>query len=163
MRKVILFLLLAFSSQITFSQKVIAALKEDFDEYNIEIQEKNHVSAFGDSTAAYKDDASVEVWINQWQKLLQDFGSFTKKNDFWFEKQTKVFVRFYFNSEGGIDCLLYNFVDTEVEPTKSMPSGKEQVKFEELLNNFVKKYKIDNPSNKPIKQCGSIGFNPKEV
>ena len=113
------------------------------------------------SLAIFKTDAEQEAMGNAWQKILQDLANFLKKNNFVWDKPTRCFHKFYFNSDGTIDYVLYNFITKDVKP-ENLLSVEKQTEYNRLLNLFIKDYKFPMTAKVKFGQCGSITFTPKK-
>lgn len=114
-----------------------------------------------DSTykSAIHTDPTLAVFKNidevskAYDKLLQDFGTFLYKNNFYWEQKTTGFNRIYFNADGRIDYFVYSFRGT--------PMSTEQLgRFNELLNLFIQDYRFPMTATEKFAQCSPVNYAP---
>jgi hypothetical protein len=95
--------------------------------------------------------APEEAYGNAYYKMLQDLGTFLKKNDFKWEKPTHGFNRIYFNPDGSIAYFLYNFKADQI-------SAEKEKQYNALLNTFIKDYRFTYPMKSKFAQCSKVTF-----
>jgi len=111
------------------------------------------------SLAVFKTDLEQKALIQAYYKLLQDFSKFLSEGNFTWDKQTKVFNKVYFNTDGSIDFFLYNFMYMNVK-TDDQLSAEKQNEFNRLLNLFILDYKIPMTAKTKFSQCGPSLYKP---
>ncbi len=103
------------------------------------------------SLAVFK--TNQEEFAASYQKMLQDFGQFLKKDSFIWEKPTRGFNRIYFNKDGGIDYFLFSFRPNQL-------TVEQEAKFKELLNKFIQDYKLPLSAKTGFAQCSPVVYKP---
>jgi hypothetical protein len=96
---------------------------------------------------------NTDEFIESYYQMLRDFGKFLGSNDFKWETTTKCFNRIYFNKDGKVDYFLYNF-NSEI-------SEEMKIRFDELLNEFIKDYQFPMSADVPFSQCSPVTYKPK--
>lgn len=109
------------------------------------------------SLAVFKTDDERDTLLQEYKRLLLDFGKFLGKNNFEWDKPTRCFNRIYFNYDGTIDYFLFNFLGT----TEAKPTEEKQKEFQRLLNLFIKDYKFPVTAEIKFAQCGRMTFMPE--
>ncbi|MBI1183761.1 hypothetical protein GC194_05795 [bacterium] len=107
--------------------------------------------------AVFKSEEQQKAFVEAYRTMLFDLGKFLSEHGFDWERKTRCFNKIYFNSGGGIDYFLYNFLGSESEK----PSEVKQARFNELLQEFVKDYKIKIQAEDKFSQCGPVSYMPK--
>ena len=107
-------------------------------------------NAIGSGVIVFK--GQEEKFMAAYQKMLQDFGAYLKKNGFSFGQSTRSFTRIYFKADGSIDFFLYNF--------KPGVAPEDKIKaFDRLLKEFVKSYNIGMQGSENFVQCSPTVFS----
>lgn len=109
------------------------------------------------SRAVFKVDADIEKAHIAYQNLLNDFGKFLTKNNFKWPFSTTCFQKVYFSKDGTIDYFLFNFLG---EPPYEVTVDQE-LKFKNLLNEFIKGYSYPVTANMKYSQCGTVVYGSK--
>ncbi|RVU01729.1 hypothetical protein EOD41_07145 [Mucilaginibacter limnophilus] len=99
-----------------------------------------------DTAKAVFKGAEVQVFYKAYTTMLSDLSIFLQKNNFKWEKPTRIFHRIYFEPDGNIDHYLLN-----LQPT-SMDAAKQDTLIKQV-NEFAKNYKLAITANKKFAQC----------
>jgi hypothetical protein len=111
-----------------------------------------------DSTkAVFKSEIEQVQLQKAYRQLLQDLNSYLSQHDFKWEKKARCFQRIYFNADGKIDYFIYNFKLKSVAIT-DLISEKQEEKFNELLNLFIKDYTFNIKAKEKFAQCSPTVF-----
>ena len=151
------------SNLVSFGQHIAFMIK-DADKVGISMYKLDSIyqSAVNIDTskAVFKTDSDQEEMFNAYQKLLQDWGKFLRKNNFIWEIETKGFNRVYFNKDGTIDYFAYNFPTSNLQaPVKGISEDKVK-EFDRLLNIFISSYKISMSAKVKFVQCSGTKYQP---
>lgn len=153
MRKIIsLISMLMFFYLVGYGQEAMTikeGRKKGFSVSNLDKKYVDAVNANPDS--ALFNDKSGE-FIQSWQAMLQDLGSYLQDHDFVWEKQTGCFNKVYFNKDGKIDYFLYN-LNPQLDETQAE-------KFRTLLQAFIETYQLPVQADKKFTQCGRSMYMP---
>jgi hypothetical protein len=139
-------------SSLSHGQKIATSFRNAIDNKGISVEnlDKAYQSALhNDSTKAAFNGHSKE-FTEAYISLLKELGSFLKKNNFSWAKQTRCFNRIYFNKKGEIDYFLFDFPELE--------EVKEQ-EFERLLNQFIQNYKFPMTNGVKFAQCSPVKYS----
>jgi hypothetical protein len=105
--------------------------------------------------AVFKTEEEQKLMYSEYVKLLQNFGNFLSENNFFWKEPTRCFNRIFFNYDGTIEYLIYNFID------ENSISEEKEIEFKRLLNLFIKDYKILMTATTKFAQCSPITYKPK--
>lgn len=97
---------------------------------------------------------NINEFYDNYLNMLKEFGRFLNENDFKWEKTTKGFNRIYFNTDGSVDYFLYNFKEGEI-------SEEKELRFNQLLNEFIKNYKFPMTNEHKFVQCSPVNYLDK--
>src|SRR5687768_2482668 len=106
--------------------------------------------------AVFTTDEEQALVVQEYSKLMQEFGSFLKTNHFIWEKPMKCFNRIYFNQDGAIDYFIFNFRGTPEEK----PTAEQELEFTRLLNLFISDYKTSLKADTKFAQCSPVTYMP---
>lgn len=126
-----------------------------FDSLNAVYSMANSVDT---SKPVFKTEADMEKAFIGYQNLFDEFGKFLKEKNFKWPFATSCFQKVYFNEAGEIDYFLYNFLG---EPPYEVTADQE-MKFQKLLNEFIKVYKFPVTANRKHSQCGTVVYGLKK-
>ncbi len=157
----IIFFLLTFSS--TAQHLALTFQEADKRGISVEHLDSLYKSALhsDSSLAVFKSEADQQKMYESYVKMLKDFGNFLAENNFKWDRPTKCFNRIYFNSDGTIDYLLYNFLEKNVTP-EEMLSKEKLAEFDRLVNLFIKDYKFSLTAAVKFAQCSPVTYGAKE-
>lgn len=142
------------SQSKVFSIEEARKLEISIEKLDLEYKSAVHV----DSTkAVFKTEAQQQKLQESYVKLLQDFGSYLKRNNFKWETKTKCFQRIYFAPNGKIDYFIYNFKLKNVLP-ENLISEEKQKEFQRLLELFVKDFTFSSTAAEPFAQCSPTSY-----
>ncbi len=140
-----------FICGLLFSQKAFPF--KDAQLHGVEISELDSLyksAIHSDSTLAVFQDQ--EAVMKAYTQLLQDFGTFLYKHDFIWDHNVNSFNRIYFAPNGRIDYFIYTF---------RMELSDDQAKrFDELLNQFIAKYRFPLKAKVKFAQCSPVTYTP---
>jgi hypothetical protein len=160
MKSIIKLLLVVLLFNKMHSQSKVFSIEEaqklgiNIEKLDLEYKSAIHV----DSTkAVFKTEAQQQKLQESYVKLLQDFGSYLKRNNFKWETKTKCFQRIYFAPNGKIDYFIYNFKLKNVLP-ENLISDNKQKEFQRLLELFVKEYTFSSTANEKFAQCSPTSY-----
>jgi hypothetical protein len=88
-----------------------------------------------------------------YKKFLEAMYKELEKNNFKWQNETKVSMRWFFNENGNIDYFFYSVNDSSFVQYKE---------FEDSLRNFVTNYKFGLRSDNKYSTCGSMIFGRKK-
>jgi hypothetical protein len=151
--KSVLLTFAVFISSSAFCQKAMTIKKASDEGTTIEQLDgiyKSGIHSY-DSLAVFNDN--FEAFTEAYYQLLRDFGKFLSSNNFTWETTTRCWNRIYFNKDGKVDYFLYQF-NTEI-------SEEMKVRFDELLNEFIKDYQFPMSADVPFSQCSPVNYKPK--
>jgi len=86
-------------------------------------------------------------------KFMESLNKELTRNNFKWQKETRGFIRCYFNENGNIDYFTYDIKDTSFAQYKE---------FEGALKDFVSSYNFGLKCDKKYSQCGSGPFGRKK-
>ena len=105
-------------------------------------------------------DSSKSVFPNKMdslniccKNLFDGIRDALSKNKFYWQKETKVFIRCYFSNNGDIDYFSYQIKDS---------SFAQYNEFENALKDYVSTYNFGLKGSKKYSQCGSGVFGKKK-
>ena len=104
-----------------------------------------------DSTKAVFKGGQQEKLITAYSALLNKLSVYLNKNNFRWDKPTRIFNRIYFAADGSINYYLVNLVGSGL-------SNDQQKQFLKLLNQFIKTNKIDIKANTRFAQCSPVVY-----
>lgn len=99
-----------------------------------------------DTAKAVFKGTQVQAFYKAYTTMLTDLSAFLQKNNFKWEKPTRIFHRIYFEPDGSIDHYLLN-----LQPT-GMDAAKQDMLIK-LVNDFAKNYKLAITADKKFAQC----------
>lgn len=99
--------------------------------------------------------ADQDEFYEAYRNLLQNFGKYLTKNEFFWDKTTMCFNRIYFDKNGKIDYFLYNFRPNQI-------SEKREEEFKRLLNNFIQDYMFPLSAKVNFAQCSPVNYQPNK-
>jgi len=103
------------------------------------------------SLAVFK--TNQQEYIDAYQHLLKELGSYLQKNDFSWPQTTKGFNRIYFDKSGKIDYFLYNFRPGQL-------TSEQEKRFGELLGQFIATYRFPLSASVKFAQCSPVTYVP---
>src|SRR5437899_754064 len=112
------FLLLAFSSFGQIGTTFDNAKKQGISIEKLDKEHPGGIDLLQKPKTISPGIAPEEAYGNAYNKMLQDLGTYLKKNGFKWEKPTKGFNRIYFNQNGSIAYFLYNFKTEQISTEK---------------------------------------------
>ncbi|MCF8217621.1 MAG: hypothetical protein K9I29_00440 [Bacteroidales bacterium] len=153
MRKIIsLILMLMFFYLVGYGQEAMTIKEGREKGYSVSALDKKYVDAVNvNPDSALFNDNSGE-FIQSWQTMLQDLGSYLQDHDFVWKKQTRCFNKVYFDKDGNIDYFLYN-LNPQLDETQAE-------KFRMLLQDFIENYQLPVQGEKKFTQCGPSMYMP---
>jgi hypothetical protein len=83
--------------------------------------------------------------------MLYDLNSYLNKNNFTWDKPTRIFNRIYFQPDGSINYYLVNLALPGTDTRKAK-------QFIPLLNQFVQTYKIKITAKTKFAQCSPVVY-----
>ena len=148
MKKLLFTTLFIMIVQFAIGQKRALTFQEgEAKGLTVENLDKKYANALDSDTSKAVFGGRSEEFITAYKLLLNNLGSFLKKEDFVLNKPTRVVHRIYFKKSGAIDYYLINL-------TSSGLTNKQQEQFLYVLNKFAKTHKISITGNKDFAQCG---------
>jgi hypothetical protein len=138
------FCVLHVQSQIVFSTK--AAEAKGMRISGLDSSYKSALHSDSLQAVFYKDQ---DVFIKQYQQLVQELGKQLKQNGVELPAGTKFFHRLYFNASGKLDYYLFKFKDQSI-------SAEQQAQFEKAVTAFFNTYTF--PAKKKFAQCCTVMF-----
>ena len=102
--------------------------------------------------AVFKSPEEQAKLQQAYAQLLQDLGTFLRKNNFVWEKQTRGMNRIYLSPDGRINYFLYNFPAGQLRPEK-------EKEFSRLLNLFIQDYTFNLTANEKFAQCSPVKYS----
>ena len=142
------------SKTIESIDKFIRFSRVESTQLKLHILDSMYISAVN---VAEKDKCAfpdmVDTVMTCWKVFLDNIAkTFNEKNFIW-PRETKVFVRCYFNENGNIAYFFYNVKDTTFTRYQE---------FENVLRDFSTNYNFGLKCDKKYVQCGGAIFGKKE-
>ncbi len=94
-----------------------------------------------------------DAFKKEWAGFLKGFATYLNKNEFYWGKPTRSFLRLYSDEEGNVQYILYKlFADSLTEEQRD--------RFPELLEAYLIESPIPlaEPASKRFSQCGPVTF-----
>ena len=111
-----------------------------------------------DSTKAIFKSVPEQLKLQQaYKHLIRDLGEHLGENNFKWGKKVRCFNRIYFSPDGSIDYFLYNFLPLPNDPVPV--EEKQRVRFEELLQKFIKNYRFELSAVEKFAQCSPVSYS----
>jgi hypothetical protein len=95
--------------------------------------------------AVFKGSMATDFY-KAYSAMLTDLSLYLQKNNFTWDKPTRIFHRIYFEPDGSIDYYLLNLKPANLTPEK-------ETRLITLINDFAKNYKLAITTNKKFAQC----------
>ncbi|RYY37518.1 MAG: hypothetical protein EOP46_02405 [Sphingobacteriaceae bacterium] len=95
--------------------------------------------------AVFKGSKATDFY-KAYAGMLTDLSIYLQKNNFKWEKPTRIFHRIYFEPDGSIDHYLLNLKPAGLTPDK-------ETRLIALINDFAKNYKLAITASKKFAQC----------
>jgi hypothetical protein len=161
MMKIILLLMLVPASFLSSAQQASAITDAEKQGITIEGLDSIYRSAVHADTslAVFKSESEQDTLLKAYTQLLQDFGSYLKRNGFKWAHPTRCWNRIYFDTAGRIDYFLYNFTSKDRKP-EDLLTVEMQAEFNRLLSLFIRENQIRIQSHVPFAQCSPVTYMP---
>jgi len=153
MKTILTILILTTMSYNGYGQKAMTFAEAQKNSISISDLDNSYKSGINADSSLAVFNSNEEEYIKAYQQLLQDFGSFLKTNHFLWDNPTRGFNRIYFDKNGKIDYFLYNFPPGQL-------TNEQEVRFKELLNNFITNYRFTLTAEVGFAQCSPVTYMP---
>jgi len=101
------------------------------------------------SESVFTSKEEISLFLSANKKMTDDLKLYIISNNFKFETHTKCIFRIYYNKNGGVDYLIYNFIDS---------THLDKNTFKILLDAFVSEYRIDISSQVNFRHMVLVKF-----
>lgn len=152
MNKIFTYILFLLISHAGLSQKVMTFSDAEKNGIRISNLDSIYLSAVHSDSTKSVFHRNQEEFIQSYQKMLQELGTFLKQNNFKWGKQTRCFNRIYFNKNGKVDYFVYKFSQGELTEEK-------EKQFQDLLLQFLQSYSFPLKSSSGFAQCSPVRYN----
>lgn len=144
-----------FLTTSAFAQDRIAVAFDQVDEHGISIEEleATHGSALHADTALAVFPTQQREVIDGWRRLLTEFASHLRANDFEWAEPLRGFHRFYFTPDGRIERVIYRM---------PMLEGERASRYGVLLDEFARSYRFPLVAETPFAQCSPVTLAPPQ-
>ncbi len=88
-----------------------------------------------------------------WKQFLQGFGAVVPEVDN--DKGYKVFLKFYYDTNGQVELMLYSFLGDK-------PNETLQQQYEAAFKQYVATHGIQISASRKFSQCGNMAFAPRQ-
>ncbi|WP_311950526.1 hypothetical protein [Mucilaginibacter terrae] len=120
--------------------------------YSMQKLDGEYASALhADSTKAVFKGGRSQEFYKAYANMLNTLAVYLNKNNFVWEKPTRIFNRIYFEPDGCISYYLVNLENTGLTASR-------QKQFITLVNNFIQDYKIEITGNSRFAQCSPVMY-----
>lgn len=142
------FILWLFAPLFCYSQQK-AYTFQDAEKEGLTVQKLDNMYANAldaDTAKAVFRGDKVTDFYKAYTSMLTDLSVYLQKNNFTWEKPTRIFHRIYFEPDGSIDHYLLNLKPAGLTPEK-------ETRLIALINGFAKNYKLAITASKKFAQC----------